>query len=132
MATITQQISDLPLVLGKTDINFMESAGVFLNVLPTLPTQLNILSGEINIVKDEMNVIHGNTLNLMNLTTNYKAQTEQYKNEALSHKNATQTAYQNTVALLEATDIKGTAGYTIGAVDDIVDDLELEEFINFN
>jgi len=44
---------------------------------------------------------------------------------------ASQTAYNNTVQLLNNTDIAGTAGYTINAVDDLFEDLELQEFLDF-
>lgn len=126
------RISSLTTVVGKTDVGFMESADIFLSALPTLPTQLNLAFEQINTTVTYINQKESSCTNLLNLTTNYKLQAEKYKDETLAFKTATETAYQNTVTLIENTDISGTAGYTIDAVDDIVDDIELEQFLNFN
>jgi hypothetical protein len=92
---------------------------------------VNAFASQANSLRDEVNALKNTTLTYTNQANTSRALAEAEANKSLAYKNASETAYQSTVTLIENTDISGTAGYTIDAVDDIVDDLELEEFINF-
>jgi hypothetical protein len=93
--------------------------------MATFKTELNSTESAINAKELSCN-------NLFNLTSQYKLATEQLKNDALAYKNASETAYQNTVTLIQNTDISGTAGYTIEAVDDLMSRTRNLQFVGLN
>ena len=95
-------------------------------------TAMSTLKTQVNDTQTAINAKEVSVTNLTNLTIQYEGITKGYVNTCLAYKTASETAYQNTVTLIENTDISGTAGYTIEAVDSIVDDIELEQFLNFN
>ena len=138
--TTIQPFSVTPSLYTDT---FPEDIDVYNTELPSRIASQNSMSIEMNEMATDMDtvaagydakVIQANATidSKLSLQSTYLSETKSARDSAISAKSGAETAYQNTVTLIENTDISGTAGYTIGAVDDIVDDLELEEFINFN
>jgi len=72
MAEITTRISEVPVVAGRFDTNFIETAEKFLNTLPTWSSELNNFGRQANNVKDEMQILHNETLNYKNIAYGYK------------------------------------------------------------
>jgi hypothetical protein len=94
--------------------------------------EINTWSTQANALSAEVNQIYNETLIQQVIMSGYLASTNQAKQDTQGYASAANVSYQNTVSLLDATDITGTGGYTIEAIDNLKDDQDLEEFLNFN
>ena len=85
MAEITTKITPLPVVAGRFDTDFIETADKFLNQLPDMATQMNNFANQANSLKDEVNTFRNQTQDYKNLTYGYKVDAEQARNEIKSY-----------------------------------------------
>ena len=95
-------------------------------------TAMSTLKTQINDTQTAINAKELSVTNLTNLTIQYEGITKGYVNTCLGYKTASETAYNNTVTLIENTDITGTAGYTIDAVDDLMSRTKNLQFVGLN
>jgi len=107
--------------------------------------EIDVVASEINVIKSETNDIKNETNTIKSETNDIRYATAGYRNEALTYKTnsyhysfdssrhaeASEMSYQNTVSLIAETDIAGTAGYTISAIDSKNNQRDLENFLNF-
>jgi len=122
--TITPNEQDYP-NLSQNETDFESSAShLFSTHLPRFETEFNTSTSQINT---DLSLYYNQVTQLrsdMNATSstlsNYVSIASGYKYEALNAKNGAETAYNNTVTLLDNVDIAGTGGYTVEAVDDLI------------
>jgi hypothetical protein len=93
---------------------------------------VNAFASQANSLRDEVNALKNTTLTYTNQANTSRGLAEAEANKSLAYKNASETAYQNTVTLIENTDISGTAGYTIDAVDDLISRTKNLQFVGLN
>lgn len=93
---------------------------------------VNAFASQANALRDEVNALKNTTLTYNQQANQFRALAEQEANKSLTYKNGSETAYQNTVTLLENTDISGTSGYTIEAVDDLMSRTRSLQFVGLN
>lgn len=93
---------------------------------------VNAFASQANALRDEVNTLKNTTLTYNQQANQFRALAEQEANKSLTYKNGSETAYQNTVTLIENTDISGTAGYTIEAVDDLMSRTKNLQFVGLN
>ncbi len=143
ISPITQIITPIPpereILVGQKNLPeniqwFASSQGMPLRSaeINAIITSFNAKLAEINSTTTNMNNIETSVTNKMNLTIQYEGITKGYVNTCLTYKTASETAYQNTVTLIENTDISGTAGYTIDAVDDLISRTKNLQFVGLN
>ena len=88
MSKITQTIPALPIVAGRDDNDFIQTAGKFLNQLPDWSGYLNNWASQANHLRDEVNGFKDNTYSYMTTTLNYKNTARAYRDEAVSAANS--------------------------------------------
>jgi hypothetical protein len=132
MAQITETIQQLDAIQEYSNDYFINISERNNNLVSVVFPQINTWATQANGLRDEVNTLRNNTLSFSNLANQNRALSETAKDEANLAKTGAENAYQNTIELLEQTDITGTAGYTIEAIDNMHDDMELQEFLNFN
>jgi len=122
--TITPNEQPFP-NLGQNETDFENSASyLFTTHLPRMETELNVTVGQINTDLSEyynqVTQLRSEMSATSSTLSTYVSVAGDYKDEALSAKNGAETAYNNTVTLLDGIDIGGTGGYTVDAVDDLI------------
>jgi hypothetical protein len=114
---IIQSISPLPVVVGRYDNNFVQTADDFLNKLPNFCTELNTYAREANSLIDEA----------VSLKENYFEPIVQIHDETLAYRNDAvnaKEAIQNYVIPNEAT-------YSIEQIDALIEEMEDSIFLDF-
>jgi len=111
--------------LGQTETDFENSASyLFATHLPRFEGEFNISIGQINtdlsLYYSQVTQLRSEISATSSTLSTYVSVVGGYKDEALSYKNGAETAYNNTVTLLDGIDITGTGGYTVDAVDDLI------------
>jgi hypothetical protein len=122
MANITQQFpayTGIALTRTLTPAEFNTAEEYFQSYHAGFVPIANLWAEQVNVVKDEINEQANFISGRVTVMSGYVATTKAYRDETLGYKNATQILHDDTVTLLENTDISGTAGYTIDAVDDM-------------
>jgi ABC-type transporter Mla subunit MlaD len=84
---ITQKITKLPVVAGRYDNDFIQTADKFLKQLPTFCDEVNTAIKQINDTENKLNNIKDETNSYKKETLNYKNTTYGYKLEAVNAAN---------------------------------------------
>lgn len=118
---ITQTISPLTALPGIIEEDYRESVDNLVETeLPLNSVEMQEVITQLNTSIDSINDVIDETNTNAQEAWNSKKEALASANLAETYSIASQQSYQNTVTLLENTDITGTAGYTIAAVDDLM------------
>ena len=93
MAEITTKITPLPKVVGRFDIDFIETADKFLNQLPTTCVEMNNFASQANEVKGEVNTLRNDTQDYKNAAYGYKTDAEKARNDIKGYVIPTNATY---------------------------------------
>ena len=117
---ITQKITNLPVVAGRYDNDFVQTADTFLSQLPDFCTELNTYAPEANSLANEVNDIRDETKNYRDETLNYKITACDCSVNAVN-------AWNN----IQGYVIPSEATYSIGQIDALTEETEDSIFLDF-